>query len=286
MAAPASGAVLVTGSSTGIGRATALRLDADGFRVFAGVRRQEDADALRSAASGRLEPVSVDVADEKSVEAAAERIREDEGGLLAGLVNNAGISVAGPLEGLELDEWRRQLEVNVLGQVAVTRACLPMLRAARGRIVFMSSIGGRNALPMLGPYNASKHAIEAIGDSLRQELRPHGVEVAIVEPGAIATPIWEKGAASANASRERLEPEVERVYGPMMDKVTALALEAGAGGIAPEKVADAVAHALTAERPKTRYVVGVDARVQAMLGAALPDRAFDAVIARRLRGSG
>lgn len=280
------GAVLVTGSSTGIGRATALRLDRIGFRVFAGVRKPADGEALAAAASGRLEAVILDVADAGSVEAAAGAIGEATGERMAGLVNNAGITVAGPIEGIDIDEWRRQFEVNVFGQVAVTKALLPMLRAGKGRVVFMSSIGGRNALPMLAPYNASKHAIEAIGDSLRQEVRDLGVKVAIVEPGSVATPIWEKGATGAREARERYGPEVERVYGGKMDRVTSVALEAGEGGIPPERVADTVEHALTAERPRTRYLVGIDAKVQAKLGALLPDRVFDAAVARQLRSDG
>jgi NAD(P)-dependent dehydrogenase (short-subunit alcohol dehydrogenase family) len=280
------GAVLVTGSSTGIGRATALRLDRIGFKVFAGVRKAADGEALAAAATDRLEVVLLDVADADSIETAAGTIGEATGERMAGLVNNAGVTVAGPIEGIDIDEWRRQFEVNVFGQVAVTKALLPMLRAGRGRVVFMSSIGGRNALPMLAPYNASKHAIEAIGDSLRQEVRDLGVKVAIVEPGSVATPIWEKGATGAREARARYGPEVERVYGGKMDRVISLALETGEGGIPPERVAQAVEKALTADRPRTRYLVGTDAKVQAKLGALLPDRVFDAAVARQLRSRG
>ena len=283
MPAAASGAVLVTGSSTGIGRATALRLDSLGFRVFAGVRKPADGEALEAEATGQLQSLIVDVADEASVDAAAREIAKATGERLIGLVNNAGITVTGPLEGLAVDEWRRQFEVNVLGQVAVTKAFLPMLRAAKGRVVFMSSVGGRSALPLVGPYSASKHAIEAIGDSLRQELRPHGVKVSIVEPGSVATPIWEKGEADATTAREEFGDDVERVYGPMMDTFQKLAMEAGSRGIPPERVADAVEHALTADRPKTRYVVGVAARAQTAMAAVLPDRATDAAVGRMLR---
>ncbi len=282
-AAAASGAVLVTGSSTGIGRATALHLDGLGFRVFAGVRKEADGQALADAASDRLEPVIVDVADEASVTAAAETIGKATGERLVGLVNNAGISVSGPLEGLEVDAWRQQFEVNVFGQIAVTRALLPMLRATKGRIVFMSSIGGRTAINFIGPYSASKHAIEAIGDSLRQELRPLGVGVSIVEPGSIATPIWEKGEASANASREHFSEAVEAIYGDAMDGFTKLAMDTGKRGLPAEKVAEAVAHALTAKRPRTRYLIGAEARIQATMKTALPARAGDAVVAAMVR---
>jgi NAD(P)-dependent dehydrogenase (short-subunit alcohol dehydrogenase family) len=274
----------VTGSSTGIGRACALRLDSMGFDVFAGVRKESDGDSLRSEASGRLEPVIVDVADEATIEAAAERIREATSGRIAGVVNNAGIAVAGPIEGLSSDDWRRQFEVNVFGQVAVTRALLPMIRAADGRVVFMSSIGGRGSLPFAAPYNSSKHAIEAIGDSLRMELRDTGVDVSIVEPGAIATPIWEKGDADAVGTRERMGSELEGLYGKRLDDFQALAKKTGANGIEPEKVADAVAHALTADRPKTRYVVGRVGKAMVALERWLPDRVFDRLVARAMRG--
>jgi NAD(P)-dependent dehydrogenase (short-subunit alcohol dehydrogenase family) len=286
MAAAASGAVLVTGSSTGIGRATALRLDELGFRVFAGVRKPADGEALEAAAGGQLRHLALDVADAASVEAAAKGLADATGERLIGLVNNAGITVTGPLEGLTVDDWRRQFEVNVFGQVAVTRALLPMLRAAKGRVVFMSSVGGRNALPMLGPYNASKHAIEAIGDSLRQELRSLGVKVSIVEPGSVATPIWDKGQEGASDAREEFGQDVERIYGPMMDRFAKLAMDTGKRGIPPERVADAVEHALTADRPRTRYVVGADAKVQMALRALLPDRVRDAGVGRMLRPRG
>ena len=196
-------AAVVTGSSTGIGRASALALARDGFRVFAGVRKAADGEALVAAAEGELEPLSLDVADGDAIAAAAERVREATEGRLAGLVNNAGVAVPGPVEGVDLDELRRQLEINVVAQVAVTQAFLPQLRSARGRVVFMSSVGGRMAFPYLSPYNASKHALEAIGDSLRQEVGPFGVGVAIVEPGSVATPFWEKGLAEGRRRAPR-----------------------------------------------------------------------------------
>ena len=279
------GAALVTGASTGIGRACALRLDRLGFTVFAGVRRDEDGEALRAAAAG-IEPVRVDVTDGEQIAAAAERIREASGGRLAALVNNAGVAVPGPVEALELDELRRQLEVNVVGQVAVTQALLEMIRAARGRVVFMSSIGGRRSLPFLSPYNASKHAIEAIGDSLRLEMRPFGVEVAIVEPGSVATEIWGKGEAYGAEMRDTMEPEMTAAYGERLDRFQALAVKTGSEGVSADEVADAVEHALISDRPKTRYVVGRDAKIQAVAGRVMPDRLLDRLIARELGDSG
>ena len=277
------GAVVVTGSSTGIGRACAIALDREGFRVLAGVRKDTDGESLQSEA-GELEPVRVDVTDPATIEALRAKVEGEHDGRLAGLVNNAGISVAGPLEGVPIDEWRRQFEVNVIGQVAVTKALLPALREAKGRVAFMSSVAGKNALGMLGPYGASKHAIEAVGDALRQEMQPFGVNVAIVEPGSVATPIWENGLEDADAMRATLGDEVNRLYGERLEAFQRLAEKTGAAGVPPEDVAKAVTHALTADRPKTRYVVGRDARAQLAARAVLPDRALDALIARMLSG--
>ena len=274
------GAVLVTGSSTGIGRACALALERAGFRVFAGVRRPDDGDALRAAASDALEPLILDITDAAQIEAAAERIGEASGGRLAGLVNNAGIALGGPREVRPIEEFRRQREVNLVGQVAVTQAMLPQLRAARGRIVLMSSIGGRIGVPFLWPYNAAKWGLEAIGDALRVELRPFGVKVALVEPGAIATPIWGKGDAVATRIRERMTPEQERLYRPVLDRFTGDT--ADVGGLPPERVAAVVKRALTARRPRTRYLVGADAKLSARMRRLLPDRAWDVVLARRM----
>jgi NAD(P)-dependent dehydrogenase (short-subunit alcohol dehydrogenase family) len=276
---------VITGASTGIGRACALRLDRAGFDVFAGVRKHADGEALMSAASARLRPLTVDVVDEESIATAAAEVNELTGGHLAGLVNNAGIALAGPVEGLQLDDLRRQFDVNLFGQVAVTQAFLPAIRAVKGRIVFMSSIGGRNALPYLSPYNASKHALEAVGDSLRMEMRPFGVEVAIIEPGAVATPIWDKSGSEAEVAREKLGPEIERLYGTRMDQLRSLADKTGAEGVDPDEVASAVEHALTAEKPKTRYLIGREAKIQAKLGQVLPRRTMDRLVEREIEKS-
>jgi NAD(P)-dependent dehydrogenase (short-subunit alcohol dehydrogenase family) len=276
------GAVLVTGSSTGIGRASALRLDHAGFQVFAGVRKRGDAESLEAEGSERLEPVIIDVTDEVTITATRERVEEVTGGRLAALVNNAGIAMGGPIETLSVDDLREQLEVNVIGQVAVTQAVLPMIRAARGRVVFIGSIGGRIALPYVSPYAASKHAIEAVGDSLRREMMSFGVAVSIVEPGAVATPIWDKGGQEADRLRERATPDQIKTYGPAIERFGQLFIEAGKEGVPPDQVAKAVEHALTAERPKTRYVVGRGAKLRAAMRRYLPDRFLDRVIARRI----
>ena len=260
---------LVTGASTGIGEACALRLVRGGWRVFAGVRRQGDAPA-------GTEEVLLDVTDDGQIRAVADRIEE-----LDGLVNNAGIALAVPLEFVPLDDLREQLEVNVVGQVALTQAFLPHLRRRRGRVVFMGSIAGRSSLPFLGPYGASKHALEAIADSLRLELQPFGIAVTIVEPGTIATPIWTKSAARADALRERLPPDVEQLYGARIDAFRRFAAKRGSRGASADAVAEVVEHALTAPRPPARALVGRDARIRAGV-ERLPDRLRDRVYARVL----
>jgi NAD(P)-dependent dehydrogenase (short-subunit alcohol dehydrogenase family) len=267
--------VLVTGASSGIGEACALRLSRAGWHVFAGVRRQEDADRLEAE---RVEPVLVDVTDGASIAAAAERLGERG---LAGLVNNAGIAVAAPLEFLPLEELRRQLEVNVIGQVSVTRAFLPHLRLAHGRIVNVGSVAGRSALPFLGAYAASKHALEAVTDALRVELRPFGIEVAIVQPGTIATPIWRKGAEGFQRIAAELPESVTDLYGTRLAAFREAAAAAGRRGESPDEVAKVIEHALTARRPKTRYVVGRDARRRLRV-ERLPDRLRDRVYERLL----
>ena len=279
------GAVVVTGASTGIGRAGALMLAREGFQVFAGVRKPEDADSLRAEGAERLEPVTLDVTDQATIDATAERVREATAGRLAGLVNNAGITVQGPVEALPLDEYRRQLEVNVIGQIAVTQALLEMIRAARGRVVFISSIGGRGGLPYLSPYNASKAAIGCVADSLRQEMRQFGVEVSYIEPGAIKTEIWDKGIESAPVLREAIGPEMNQLYGPKLDHLEALATKTGEGGQPPEAVGKAIVHALTAAKPRARYVVGGEAKVTAALRSCLPKRVFDRLVERRFESA-
>jgi NAD(P)-dependent dehydrogenase (short-subunit alcohol dehydrogenase family) len=274
------GAVLVTGSSTGIGRACVLHLDGLGFKVFAGVRKAEDGDALRAAASGRLEPLILDVTKEADIAAAVDRVARESTGGLAGLVNNAGVAMGGPIELIAIDDFRRQIEVNLIGQIAVTQALLPAIRRSRGRVVFLSSIGGLVANPYMSPYHASKFGIEAVGDSLRQELRPFGIHVSIVEPGSVATPIWEKARGTAEAVRARLTPEQEALYGARVGRMAEVVREVGERGVAPEKVAKVIAHALTARRPRTRYLVGADARAMVLLRKLLPDRIGDRLVSR------
>jgi NAD(P)-dependent dehydrogenase (short-subunit alcohol dehydrogenase family) len=276
------GSVLITGASTGIGETCARRLDSEGFRVFAGVRREPDGARLKRDAP-RLTPVMLDVTDQNSIVKAVSAIEADVGDAgLAGLVNNAGIAVAGPLEFLPLDLLRRQFEVNVTGQIAVAQAFLPLLRRAGGRLVFMGSIAGRFAAPMLGPYAASKFALRAICDSLRVELCPWGLHVSLVEPGDIATPIWEKGLSDGDTLAERMPVAAQQRYAPLIAAVRRVAGHAARHGAPPSAVADAVVDALTSRRPRTRYLVGSGARTRAWV-ARLPDRWRDALVARMLR---
>ncbi|MBR9989589.1 MAG: SDR family oxidoreductase [Gemmatimonadetes bacterium] len=283
-------AVLVTGASKGIGEACTLRLARDGFRVYAGVRRDADGMALIRQAGDAVTPVLLDVTDAAQIAEAAEQIDSEcgERGLQA-LVNNAGVAVAGPLEFLPIAELRQQLEINVTGQVAVTQACLPLLRRARasskgdhraGRIVFMSSVAGRSSLPFMGPYAASKFALEAVADALRIELKPFGLAVSLVEPGVIATPIWETSRDRAERNIAEMPPQLDEFYGRAMDALRSRI--DSMGGLPAERVADVVAHALTAKRPRIRYLVGRDARLRVAM-QMLPDRLHDALIAAAVK---
>jgi NAD(P)-dependent dehydrogenase (short-subunit alcohol dehydrogenase family) len=276
-------AAVVTGASTGIGAAIALRLDAAGWTVFAGVRREADGAALAARAAGRLRPVILDVTDAASLAAARDAVaaaRGDAG--LQGLVNNAGIAVAAPLEYLPLDDLRRQLEVNVVGLVAATQAFLPLLRRARGRVVNIGSTNGFLAPAFMGPYAASKYAVEALSDALRRELRPFGLEVALVQPGDIATPIWDKSAAMGRELEARLSAEARERYGRAIEAVKAYAAATASKAGPADEVAAVVEHALTAARPKTRYLVGRGATVQALLARWTPDRTLDALLEKEL----
>jgi NAD(P)-dependent dehydrogenase (short-subunit alcohol dehydrogenase family) len=274
------GFVVVTGASSGIGEACARHLAGLGFNVFAGVRKQEDGARI---AGDRIEPVILDVTDDASVAAAAESVRgavANRG--LAGLVNNAGVGTGGPLEFIPVEDFARTLDVNVMGVVRTTQALLPLLRLARGRIVNFSSIGGRVALPLVGPYAASKFAVEGLSDSLRRELRPWGMHVALIEPGTVTTPIWDKAQDYTADVETNAPPELRERYGEVLDRIRTEVEKNKTAGVPPSAVAEAVAHALTAEKPKTRYLVGRDAKLRARMAALMPDRAMDAAIARAI----
>jgi len=276
--------VVITGASTGIGAACALHMDQMGWRVFAGVRKQGDAEALRAQGSAQLTPISLDVTDTVSISTAASAVAGAVGATgLAGLVNNAGIVVPGPIEFLPLPDLRRQLEINVVGQVAVTQAFLPLIRAGHGRIVNMGSIAGRMATPFTGAYGASKFALEALTDALRLELQPWDISVSIIEPGAVATPIWEKSAKTAEAMLGAAPPETLVLYAEAIEALKKTAAHAAKNAVDPVKVARAVAHALTAAKPRTRYVIGREAKIQAAMALLVPDRVRDNLIARAMR---
>jgi NAD(P)-dependent dehydrogenase (short-subunit alcohol dehydrogenase family) len=284
MAANASGAVVVTGASTGIGRATALLLDAEGYRVFAGVRKEADARDLSQHGSDRLVPLTLDVTDTGQIESARQQVAEavgDEG--LVGLVNNAGVGGGGPIEFMPLDELRRTLEVNLIGQVAVSQAFIPMLRKRKGTIVFIASIGGRVASPFMSPYNTSKFAIEALGESLRHELRPWEIDVVVVEPGSIDTQIWSKGSDQARDQIEEMSEDERRLYGRQVSRFIEVINETASRGIPPEKVAEVVRTGIASENPKHRYLVGTDAKIGARLKGTLPDRTFSKLAARQMK---
>lgn len=273
--------VLVTGASSGIGRATVRRLDAAGWKVFAGVRKEEDAAALRAESSERLEPVLLDILDADAIAAAAERIGAEPGGL-DGLVDNAGGAVPGPLEALPIEDFRRQVELNLTAQLAVTQAMLPAIRTARGRIVMVSSMGGRVALPFTGAYHAAKFGLEGLGDSLRQELAPWGIKVVLIEPGSIDTPIWSRGEEDADKILSGASPRLHELYGAAIEKYRQVVKDTAERGIPPEKVAAKIEDALTAGRPSTRYLIGMDAQVMARLKPFVPTPILDWVIAQAM----
>jgi hypothetical protein len=274
---------VVTGASTGIGHACAARLAAEGWRVFAGVRKTADADRLRSELGEHLVPVMMDVTDGNSVLKAADRVREMlEGKTLDGLVNNAGIAVAGPLLNLPVEDFQRQMDVNVTGVVRATQAFGPLLgvdeslEGGPGRIVMMSSVAGHMGAPFLGPYSASKHAVEGLSKSLRRELMLYGIEVVVIGPGAVATPIWEKA--------EDIDPEPyreTRFYDALI-RIRDYMTRTGPEGFPPSKIADRVFRALTQDKPNHRYAIVPDRLTNWTLPKLLPERLVDNMVAKRL----
>ncbi len=266
-----SNTVLITGASTGIGAACAIRLAAAGMHVYAGVREDADGAALRAQNAALITPLHIDVTDAGSIAAAVATLDAQLGDAgLNGLINNAGIAIGGPLEVLPMNEIRRQFDVNVFGALAVTQAFLPQLRRARGRIVNMGSIAGRIALPFLGPYCMSKSALRAMTHALRLEVDAWGIDVALVEPGAIATPIWKKSNAAADVMQATLQNDTLAHYSRHLEGIRRVIAKAEEQAISADAVARAVEHALTAAHPKTEYLVGNDARMRAAINAVLP----------------
>lgn len=273
-------AVLITGTSTGIGEACAKRLARGGWRVYAGVRREEDGAKLVEGTNGDVVPVILEVTDQASIDAAVERIRSEEGAL-QGVVNNAGVAVGGPTEIVDMDDWRRQFDINVLGLVAVTRATFPLVDAGNGRFVHIGSIAGRVASPGMGPYSATKHAVAAINWSLRAELARVGrMNSSVVEPGEIKSAIWDKAEADLRDVEQQIDDaDRSERYGWLMNMFAGFLAEAKEKAIDADNVAKAVEHALTAKRPKARYLVGTDAKIQSAI-SRLPDRAREAALSK------
>jgi NAD(P)-dependent dehydrogenase (short-subunit alcohol dehydrogenase family) len=276
--------ILVTGASTGIGRASTLALLDAGFRVFACVRSRGAAEALRTRlqdrALDRLSTIELDVTDPEQIRSAAATVERAVGERgLWGLFNNAGIAVGGPLEFVPIADLRWQLEVNVVGQVAVTQAFLPLLRKARGRILTTGSIAGFSTVPGLGPYSMSKHAVEAMSDALRRELRPWGIDVSLLEPGSIATDIWDKSTREFNEQQRDPPPELVKLYGGLVQALRDLMARAERDASPVEVVTRDVVHVFTARRPRTRYCRGEGSGARKVL-RRLPDRWMDAAVAR------
>jgi NAD(P)-dependent dehydrogenase (short-subunit alcohol dehydrogenase family) len=270
--------VVVTGASTGIGAATVAGLVGRGFTVWAGVRRDTDAEELTAEHGDSVRPLLLDVTDPDAVAAAGAAVTA--AGPLHGLVNNAGVALPGPLEYLPVRALRDQLEVNLIGQLAVTQAMLPALRAATGRIVMIGSIGGRIGSPMLGAYSVSKFGLAGMSDSLRAELAPWKIRVILIEPGPIATPIWGRGEQTAESLLAGMPPEAEDRYGRHLEQTRATARRHATKGAPPELAAAVVVRALTHHNPAPRVLVGTPAKIGALI-ARLPFRLQYRLVASR-----
>lgn len=275
--------ILITGASKGIGEACALYFAKKGWRVFAGYRSKRDGYRLKQLGGKNLDVVRLDVTSQEDIQEAARLITGQIGKMgLDGLVNNAGAALAGPLEYLPLDDIRWQMEVNLIGQIAVTQAFLPLLYKAEGRIVNMSSNSGRFANPFMGPYAMSKFALEAFSDSLRREMIPWGVDVISVMPGNVATPIWETSLMRAEKIWKNYPPEAQRRYGGVFEKMKDRVGGRGSSGMSTQDVVNVVEKALTAKKPRPRYVVGRSVKFRFFLMRFLPDRFFDWMVERTL----
>lgn len=274
--------ILISGASTGIGRACAVQLARKGHNVWAGVRSQKSFDEITRMNVQGLTPVFLDVVDEKSIREAVSRIKKTSG-VLHALVNNAGVAIGGPIEALRSEDWRRQFDTNFFGLIDLTRAALPMIRESKGRVVNISSISGRLASPFLGPYSASKFAVEAFSDSLRREMRHFGVTVCIIEPGPIKTPIWEKSVGVAEQMQGVMNKEMVDLYGSALEKFKKLMTDSGTSAPPVSVVVKAVEHALTAKVPQTRYPVG-QTGIGLLVRAAnvVPDKWMDVIMKRKV----
>jgi NAD(P)-dependent dehydrogenase (short-subunit alcohol dehydrogenase family) len=278
------GSVMVTGASSGIGSACVSHLARTGWTVFAGVRRLVDAEAIAARGVGDVRPVLLDVSDEAQVQLAAAELHREVGATgLHGLVNNAGIAVGGPFELLPLDDWRRQFDVNLFGAIALTRAVFDLVRVAGGRFVFIGSQVGRFSPPGMAPYAASKHALEAVCESMRHELAATPLHVSLVEPGNVRTPVWDKGLDQIRRIAAMLPDDRRADYAFLPPALRGIARDGATLGADPRRVARRVEHALTAERPRARYLVGPDAKLLGGVLTRLPDPARDRVLAALTR---
>ncbi|MDQ2583458.1 dehydrogenase [Saccharothrix yanglingensis] len=271
--------VVVTGASTGMGASTARELARRGFHVLAGVRRDHDADAIRSTG---VEPVILDITEPEQVEALVARVAGDPRALHA-LVNNAGIQVNAPVEALPMTQWRWVFEVNLFGHIAITQALLPALLRSKGRVINISSVGGKVAMATYGAYAGAKFALEAVSDSLRREVAPLGVQVVVVEPGGVRTEMATRGIATANTLAARMTPEQHGRYGSLVQATNTLMASGTASGLTADAAARVIAKAVTTRRPRTRYTVGRDAALITRLTRMLSDRTLDRVLAANLR---
>ena len=272
---------MVTGASTGIGAATAHELARRGFHVLAGVRRDRDADAIRGP---DIEPLILDITNPDHIQALTTRVRDDpQGRAVRALVNNAGVGVNVPVEAYTIHDWRNLFEVNLFGHVAVTQALLPALIRNKGRVVNISSVGGKVAMATYGPYAGTKFALEAVSDSLRRELAPLGVHVVVIEPGAVVTEMLGHASTTAHEQALAMTPEQSQRYGALVHAVAAQAASSAKAGLPADAAAKVIAKAVTVRKPRTRYTVGRDAALVTRLARLLPDRALDRVIAAALR---
>lgn len=272
---------LITGTSTGIGEACVARLADLGWTVYAGVRRPEDADRIKANHAGDVRPVILDVAKPEDIKRVIDEIAQESGDRgLQGLVNNAGVGVGGPVEYVKEADWRWVFDVNFFAVVALTQAAIPMLRTGHGRVVHIGSVGGRLSSPGLAPYSASKHAIEALAEAQRHEFARSGtpIKVALIEPGEVKTAIWDKAATTADEMERSLDDVGRKRYKWLLDESRGFISEGREKGVPASKVAEAVEHALTAARPKARYLVGPDAKLAGHLVTRLPDRVRDAFV--------
>ena len=275
--------VIITGASSGIGAATARELAKRGFHVLAGVRRDRDAEAMRAAG---IEPLILDITKPDHIRTLATRVHEDpQCRSVRALVNNAGIGVNVPFEAFAIEEWRRLFEVNLLGHVAVTQALLPALIRSKGRVINISSVGGKVAMATYGPYAATKFALEAVSDSLRREMAPFGVGVVVIEPGAVLTEMPGRAIATAHELASAMTPEQSQRYGALVRAITAQTAShtRSGSGLPADSAAKVIVKAAMARKPRTRYTIGRDAAILTLLARILPDRILDRIIATALR---